>query len=161
MKKKSTLIGFALIICLASMAQDEQKVQAIFVKKIIEYSTLNTDKDLEIGIVGNSPVLIHLQTAYAQKKNVRIVKVTSLESVSHLQVIYVPSNEGKNLSMLIKHTLGKNVLIIGETSDMIKKGCQITFFKEDNKLKILVDQKSCEKVNVKLRKELLQLAQVL
>jgi ABC-type uncharacterized transport system substrate-binding protein len=153
-----------LILCTAlpSMAQDDQRVKAVFISKFIDYTNWpDSKKQMIIGIVGNSEALVILTQMCEKKKNCTVKKITRLEEFSECQVIYVPNHESKNFGMVEQAIKGRHILVIAEEQKLASQGACIGFYEEGTKLKFIINKDAVEKAGLKIAHDLMTLAKVI
>lgn len=154
----------ALLTASGAMAQDLSKYEAIFISKFIDYIEWPGGKaDLRIGIVGNSRLLIELNSLYQRKdKNYTIEKIAGFDKLASYDLIFVPQNETKNFGNVLRVTnTKKGVLVITEDKALAPKGAGISFYAKDNKLRFIINQSAIEESNLRISKKLLNMAEVI
>lgn len=146
-----------------SKAQDLSKYQALFITKFVDYIAWPSKADKTvIGVVGNSRVIPEMQKIVkSRNKNFQVVKISSAVEAARCQIVFIPVVSNKTFSSIKKAIGDKSVLIITETEALATQGSIITFYKEDNKLKFIVNKKEAEAKKLKLSSNLLSIAKVI
>lgn len=161
--KRILIIVTLLWISAASVnAQDLGKYQAVFIRQFVKYLEWSPKKDpVVIGVLGNSSALIHLQQADGNDSHIEVIKVASSDEVTKCDMLFIPSNQSRNLEMIQSQLVGKATLIVTEEEALTQKGADIGFFVEGNKLRFALNKTNIEAKDIKISKNLLSLAKVI
>jgi hypothetical protein len=164
LKKKPWLVFcFWILSSIICMAQDQTKIEAIFITRFVEYIEWPTGKvDFTIGVVGNSRVLLELQEIVkVQGKKIAVKKITGATDSNGCNIVFIPENESKNFVNIKSITTGKSVLIITENKDLAQQGAGISFYTEGGKLKFILNKAAIETQTLKISSSLLSIAKVI
>lgn len=162
---KSVLAAFLVLICLSAKAQDNYKFHSVYMytfSKYIQWPSGYQSGDFVIGVLGDSPVIEHLEKL-AQERTVGsqklvITKFSSTEAISKCHMLFIPDHQSGELEKVLTKLEGRSTLIISETPGLAKKGSSINFVLVDGKWKFELNKASTEKLNLKVSAELTRLA---
>ena len=113
-----------------------------------------------IGVVGNSKALIELESLAAKYPNISLKKISGGESVKDCQMIFLPSAQSRNMS-LIQGKIGNSpIVLVTEDQSLISDGAEIGFYLEGNKLKFALNKSALNNAGVTASDKLLAVAKV-
>ena len=159
MKKVIVLVYFLVLFNSGSFAQtQETKIQAVFVLKFIENVKWPQDKkEIVLGIVGKSDVLIELESRLKiRNPNGIIIKKISTAEAGTCDAVFVPSSEDRIINTLTNALSTKAVLVITE-SNYSTKGSGISFIEVDGRLHFVINKAVLEDRGLKVSSTLLTL----
>ena len=140
------------------------RYRATFLYKIISYVEWpNKKAKRKIGFLGNSRTLIEFQAILKSRGGTNIVvqKISQANDIQNCDLVYIPTAQNRNFSMILSLTKGRSVMVISETPELVKKGAGIGFYIKGQKLKFIINQSVVEKKSIKISGTLLQLADVI
>ena len=166
----------------------EQKIKAAFLYNFIKFvewpkeKMPDNDEPIIIGIIGNKDFIKAFDSVKDKQirgKNIVIKqfddlsklekskeksnfkgnqKIESLKKFHILMLCSCESNNMENTTAIIKELRGTPVLIVGESSGMLEKGCNINFFVEKKNVRFEINLVSAKQNNLIIRSKLLKLA---
>lgn len=165
MNKKRIILFITLLFgtFLSSSAQ-VSKFKAAYLYNIcrfVEWPPDHKNGDFVIGVVNSTSVRKELMKISSRKKILgRKVKVVNLSKsdIPKCHVLYVGSGSSKYISMILKNTKKKGVLVVSDKKGMLKKGAAINFFLVSNKLKFEVKKVNVTKQSLKISPAIFKLA---
>lgn len=148
--KKIVLLLVVLLTGIVSnnLAAQESKYKALYLFNFTKYINWENE-EITIGVIGNSPVLIELQSLVKQNPKINLVKIAGDEKVSECDMIFLPSAQGRNFN-LINSKSKRNVIIVSEDEDFISKGAEMAFYVENDKLKFMVSRSALDDSGIKM-----------
>jgi hypothetical protein len=164
---KAILLGIALLIGAASMAQDRpaHEVYSMMVfnfVKYVQWPTNDNNKEFIIGVVGNNDMYNTLNTWYGGKpkgnKVYVIKKFNSAAEVTDCQVVFIDKNKSNEFDAINNKVKGKGTLVITDRNGLGLKGSCINFKTVDDKLKFELNQHAIEASNLKVATTLSSMA---
>jgi len=160
----------------------EYEVKAAFIYNFLKFvdwpeeKMANSDKQIIIGIIGESPfgsatdvfknkkvedrdvVVKYFEGLEQIKKMSEKDRAANEESLKNCHLLFICQSEQK-LVREITDIVGKNgVLTVGDSEEFAKSGGAIHFFMEDNKIRFNINLTAAEKSGLKIRSQLLRLA---
>lgn len=157
-----SMLLLMVILSARSYAQEE-RLKSLIVTKCIEYIKWpSTPIIIEVGVLGNSRVLLELEELKNKKNlNFNLHKISTLEMVGKLHVIYVPDGQLRNLDVIKSLTKNKNIIIIIENREYLKNGIGICLYKKDDKLKIAINNSFLQEKKFVVSSSLLKVSEVI
>lgn len=117
-----------------------------------------------IGIIGNDPFGSYLDAAVESERiGTHLIKLNRYSSVADIQkchILYVASNDPEEIKRILQSVNGKNVLTVGDTPNFIRWGGMVRFFKEENKIRLQINNTVAKSARLKISSKLLRVAQV-
>jgi len=157
------LVILGLFALSAHAQTTNYQVYALFVVNIAKYSSWpTTSAEMDIVVFGKSRVFDELMKQNGKVVNGRTIKVRQVENITevgHPHVLYVADGKSGAIDEVMKSTVGKPVLIIGEREGLFKKGAGFSFVVMDNStLRYDINSTELEKRQIKVSKNLSALA---
>lgn len=157
--RKVTLF-FILILWTTIVSAQESSHKALYLMNFTKYIVW-PNETVTIGIVGNSQVLIELMALSKKYPNVTVNKISGGKGVNSCDLIFLPEAQTRNFE-LIQQSIGNTpIILVAENQQLINKGAEMAFFKEDDKLKFHVKQGEVYKTGLAINGRLLALANVI
>lgn len=158
MKRFTFLFLLLTLFCSPIFAQQQSRIQAIFVLKFVEnVSWPNANQKLILGVVGNNEVHAEIENRLKVKNPLGIeVKSISASDAALCDVIYVPSTEDGAMGSITSLTKDKSILLITE-SDFSRKGSCISFIEEAGRMHFIINKNTIDGKGLKISTALLTL----
>lgn len=123
----------------------EDKYKASFIFKFVEHIKLpaSSNKEILIGVLGKTPVFNELKkiTTVNKEKIIAIDHLSPTTTLNQYALVFLPSTEEANFSKVYQLLKMSNTILVTENYKLIKKGADISFYTEDNKLKFEINKK--------------------
>lgn len=159
---------FILLIAIfysGSYAQNYQ-LHSVYIYSFIRYVQWpdgETSDDFVIGVIGDSPLIPHLERMAEVKKagtrNIVIKKFTTVnDAESSCDVLFLSKEAGNQLQPLLQKVGSESVLVITEAEGMAREGSCINFVIRDGKLAFELNKAAMERAGLKVSTELSRLA---
>jgi hypothetical protein len=165
MKKIYILSFFIVSSWLAKGQTTNYQVHSLFIMNIAKYSTWPavTGAEFQIAVFGKSKIYEELVKQMTGKNiNGHPIKVFQVENVAELsayQLIFVADGKSAALDEILKSTEGKPAMIVAEREGLYKKGAGFSFvLMDDNTLRFDINQAALDKKQIKVSKNLANLA---
>ncbi len=143
-KKQLVILLLAGLWMYPSVAQ-EGRFKALFLVKFSEYIEWPSgNSDLTIGVVGNTDVFDELKRFTAQKANLSVINIQSASDSPKCDIIYVPGVKLKLIGELVSNIGSKSTLLVSDDGNQVKKGADIGFFVDGNKLRFILSKENIE-----------------
>jgi hypothetical protein len=127
----------------------DYKIHAKFIyhfTKYVHWPTFAAKDILTIGILGNDVVFNELQRITPGKKvgtlGFRIEKISNESNFGNYNLLFVSNSQMKSFDKLLATVAGKPILIITEKSGFARRGGDINFFIENDKLRFEINEKN-------------------
>lgn len=166
--RKKALFGLMFLLCSFSannsMDGNEYNLKAMFILNFIKYVEWpqEIDNTFRIAIVGESEIKEALITMIKMKPSMegKRIEIITLEEgeVRPCQMIFIPSEESKELASIIKGYQGKGVLIITDENHHASKGAAINLINIDNKIRFEIYLNQAKLAGIKISSKLSELA---
>lgn len=167
--------GFLLLtlLCLLKPAQSSaQDIDYGFHAKYIYHFTKYIDwpankkgGDFVIALVGQSPANKAIKEFFTGKKvgnqTVVVKEYSSSADFAGVSIIYLATSSTNQLSGLVTKASAAKALLVCEKAGTARKGADISFFIEDEKLKFELHKSIIESKGLKIAGDLLRLAVII
>lgn len=135
------------------------KFQALYLVNFTKNLDWPGDK-VTIGVVGNTQALIELESLAAKYPDISLKKISGGESVSDCNLIFLPSAQSRNFSLIQGKIGGSPIVLVAEDQRLISDGAELAFYMEGNKLKFVLNKSALDKAGVSVTDKLLSVAKV-
>lgn len=160
MKRFLSLI-FALTVLFAAKSgiSQETKYKAMFLynfTKHVGWPPTTKTGDFVIGILGNNAVYGKLNAIAAGKmagnQNIVVRKYSNIEEMTDCHIIFVGSGKAtdNNMKALAEVISDKNILIVTEGENIIKKGVVINFVIRDEQMRFELNKQNALKQGLQI-----------
>lgn len=167
--------SFLLLICLfllkpfSTNAQDiDYSFHAKYIyhfTKYIDWPAPKKSGDFVIALVGQSPANKAIKDFFAGKKvgtqNVVVKELAASADFAGANIIYLSTSSVSQLSTLAGKAQSAKALLVCEKAGTARKGADISFFIEEEKLKFEIHKSVIENKGLKIAGDLLRLAVVI
>ncbi len=145
-------------------SEGENKLKVAYLIKITKmikwshYSTNAPNDIFTVTIVGKSSMEGWLKKGFTRKvngKKGKCVVVSSLDGVTHSDVVIIGESESENRNIHIKKAQGLQALVVGEGDGFFASGGHLRFFKSNNKIRFDLNPEEMEKSGLKAKAFLL------
>jgi YfiR/HmsC-like len=89
--------------------------------------------------------------------DIQIQRLTGSDETCACQLLFVGVREDARSAALLRWARGKPVLTIGETTSFLREGGIVRIFRDDDRLRLQINNKSAEDAGLKISSRLLQL----
>ncbi len=144
---------------------DINSAYSLFIYNFAKYSQWpdGNSGSFKITVLGNSTVYNELKKISASKKiNGRTIEVVNIKSVNDIgqpDLLFIPTNESKELANVISNTDGKPIMVISEKKGSFQNGACVSFYVgSDSKLKFQINDKELTSRNLKMAQSLKNMA---
>jgi len=159
------LIAVVLLMFSSSVfAQQQEQVQSAFIyhfTKYMEWPESKETGDFIIAVVGNDPIVSHLNTLAATKKvgvqKIVVKKYSSASDVLNCDMIFLSSKSSSQLSICLAKAKEYNALLVTEKVGSGKKGSGINFVIIGGKPKFEINEAAIKASGIKVSTKLVQL----
>ncbi|AHM61212.1 hypothetical protein D770_14790 [Flammeovirgaceae bacterium 311] len=170
MKKARLIIvvaaAFMLLLQNGLKAQGtDYKFHTVFIYNFTKYIKWPDDtqgNSFVIGVLGKSGITNPLKEMAASKtvngKPIEVKVFNSIDEIKDCQMIFLPSNQSKELAAMRTKLANTSTLIISEKSGLAQQGSAINFVMNDGRWKFEVNQASTDLHGLKISQELLKFA---
>lgn len=110
--------------------------------------------NVTIGVVGNTKTLIELESLVAKYPEISLRKIAGGESVDKCQMIFLPSAQSRNFELIQNKIGDRPIVLVAEDEDLAKKGAEIGFYLEGNKLKFILNKSALNDAGVTVTEKL-------
>ena len=123
-------------------------------------------KPFVIGVYGTNPFGDTLTRIALRKKvdgqAIEIRQVKSVREAMDCQILFIPKTVSlQEQSSLLKASIDKPVLVVGETDDFVARGGNIQFFVEDNRVRFAFGEESHTRDGLNVSSKLLTMAKMI
>lgn len=155
---------FVLLFLFAGKAEPAfYKVYALFVLNFVKHTEWSTKSSvLTIGVAGSKELedeFLKIAKTRGSSAQQMVVHNTEDETVlAQCQIIFIPANKSSIVSKLITDFSNKEILVVTEEADFIKKGAAFSFKIVDSKIRFQVNEKVINSHGLKISSALLSMA---
>jgi YfiR/HmsC-like len=149
-------------------ATREQQIKAAFIynfTKFVEWPSASFESKVDpivIGVLEQTPLTAELEFAVQDRRvngrGILVRKVSSVEEIKRVQVLYVGAGEDSRYAALASPVQGSAVLTIGESSAFAAAGGIINFILDGDKVHFEINMRSAELAHLKVSAQLQKLA---
>lgn len=159
------LLVLGLIFPTKSFAKIE-KFQSAYLYNISRYMEWPNDynkNEFIIGVMGsNAAIIPELQVVAKTKrilgKKIIIETYNSPQETGNCNILFIPEDQNRFLSQIIKKTENSPILLVTEKSGMLKKGANLNFVFANNKLHFEIEMDRIREKGLKVHSKLQTLA---
>lgn len=148
-----------LLLSSGSLIAQESKYKALYLFNFTKYMEWSGDK-VTIGIIGNSPVLLELESLAKRNAKIELLKISGSESVGLCDMIFLPEAQTRNFDLIQSKIGSTATVLVAENESLISKGAEMAFYKENDKLRFIVNKSALDEAGVKMSSSLLYKAKV-
>jgi len=166
--KSIRLLGVFLgcLLCLSQAYADtspieEYKIKAGYIfnfTKFITWAEENNTDTFNICIVGNDPFgdsINGIEQRIAFNHPIKLFRLTAINKTPHCHIVYMSAGGNARSAMLTK-----NMLTVGEETGFIKQCGMIAFVKQQDKIKLQINQKLLQQSGLKVSAKLLEVSEL-
>ncbi|MDD2828433.1 MAG: YfiR family protein [Sulfuricurvum sp.] len=164
-----TVILVFLLSTTSLYALSETDIKGIMLQRIgsfISWPQL-PEKTIKICVVGDNDFAQNLQKLYKDKElHDRSLDVISVDSTTDkrillsCQIIYIVNANKNTLNQIAQILKNQTTLIVGNNYDNIYDGAGVVFYLDNNKYKIVINEKRLSDTHLKADYRLLKLAKI-
>lgn len=171
--KIMVLVSNLLLICSSMYGQtaDEYMLKAIFLGKFSHFidwpNNIKEDTDsFQIGVLSENPFDDMLESVYDGKTiwnkpvHIKYFKHITDTELKDINLLYIPSDQSKNLDEIIVISNDQSILLVGDTKGFAQKGVHINFFLDDNKIRFEINELALHNSGFFVSYRLLNIAKV-
>lgn len=162
--KRLFFVVVLLILAPVTFAQNYQ-LHSVYIYSFIRYVQWpggDTSDDFVISVLGDSPVIPHLEKMAEAKKagnrTIVIKKALGVDEVGDSEIVFVTSEASGQLKDLLAKLGRSNTLIITEEEGLGLEGSNINFVIRGGKLAFELNKSAMERADLKVSTELSRLA---
>jgi hypothetical protein len=123
-----------------------------------------TDSPLSIGVVGDDPFGGALERTVAgkriNKRRIVVDRVQSVQDARRCHIVFITVDGDPRMSEFSTRLSGQSVLLVGESSDVLRQGATIGFTVRDNKVGYDINLGAAKRARLTVSSKLLNLARV-
>lgn len=133
--------------------------------KYIDWPANKKQGDFVIALIGQSPANKAIKDFFVNKKvgnqNIVVKDVSPSADLSQVHIIYLTAGSTSQMQTIIPKAHAGKALLVCEKAGAARKGGDISFFIEDEKLKFEINKSAIENKGLKIAGELLRLAVII
>lgn len=163
MRKLFFILTF-LFLGTAIHAQNYQ-LHSVYIYSFIRYVQWpgeDNSSDFVIGVLGDSPLVPHLekmaQVKKAGNRSIVIKTFNTVSEVENCEILFMSKESGNQLAGLLSQLKGQNTMVITEEEGMAKEGSNINFVVRNGKLAFELNKAAMDRSQLKVSTELTRLA---
>ncbi len=165
--RKAGFVNFIIVLftfgSISAASAQNYQLHAVYINSFIKYIQWpSSEGDFVIGVIGDSPIIEHLEKMAAVKKagekSIVIKKFSSVATISNSDILFLPKESTIQLSEIITKSESWNTLIITEKEGLGIEGSGINFVERNGKLSFELNKSSLEAARLKVSTELTRLA---
>ncbi len=133
--------------------------------KYVQWPAEDVEGDFLIGVVGDSPIVEHLQKMASIKKagsrKIVIKKYNNVAEVQQTHMLFIAKELSNQLPTILKNTGKMHTLLITEEEGMGAEGSNINFVIRKGRLAFEMNKAAMQRASLKVSNELTRLAIVI
>jgi hypothetical protein len=153
----------------AQISMSEYQVKALFLLNFVKYvdwpigAMPTPTAPIVIGILGGDAINDSLSHAVEGKNiNGRAIVIRHLsasDAVGDCAILFISSSESSRLDAILGKASALPVLTVGEDESFLQKGGIINFILHEGKIRLQINLKAAQKVNLQISSKLLSVAE--
>jgi hypothetical protein len=155
------------LLCLSHAYADTSSIEEYKIKagyifnftKFITWPEENNTETFNICIVGNDPFgdsINGIEQHSAFNRPIKLFRLTALNKDSHCHIVYIGAGGNAKSALL-----NKNILTVGEETAFITQCGMIAFVKQQDKIKLQINQKLLQQSGLKVSAKLLEVSELI
>lgn len=151
--------------------EDEILRKVVLFKQVTQYITWpetsginDKSKPFVIGVAGKKPFGGLLQRVYSNQtirnKKVRIITITTTESIRQCHMLFVAESAAKDLPRIIAVTKDKPILTMGEKPGFAEKGILLNLYYSEGKIRFEINGSVLQKSSLTIDPLLLRVSRI-
>lgn len=147
------------------IGQDIHQFHAIFIysfARYIEWPEMKESDEFVIAVLGDSPIIKHLDHMAKTKKNgnqpFKVIQVAEPDEIEYCHILFIPRNSSQLFETSNETFADKSVLIITDTPGLGELGAGINFVLVNGRPRFELNEQVALDKNLKIAAELLKLA---
>ncbi len=160
---RRVLLVLVVLLFGSSVRAQNYQLHAVYIYSFIKYVQWpGENESFTIGVLGDTPLLSHLEKMAASKKAgnrpIVIVKFQSVESIKPTNILFVSNTTSEEIDSLLEKSEKNNSLLITEKEGLGMAGSAINFVERNGKLAFELNKSSIDNAGLKVSSELSRLA---
>lgn len=169
---KSTIVKFfrnlifivGLFAAIVPSSAQPEKYESVFIYQFTRYiEWKDTEGDFIIGIYGDSKIKGLMDAIASSKKvgdtrTIKIKQYNGASSIDKCHILFVPDSRKSDIAAIVSIAKGKGVLIVTESSGLLKEGSCINYILSNDKVSFEISKKNIAAQNLKVSESLIKLA---
>lgn len=141
----------------------ESSVKAAFLLRFAEYVEwpVPPEREFVIAVLGRGEMATHLQqlaTRPLRGRTVQVRQIRNLEEARGAQILYVGSDQRRNLRSLLESPAGRGLLVVSDQEDGLARSSTINFLLADGRVRFEVSLDAARSAGLRISAELLSVA---
>ena len=155
-------------LCGQSKVPKEYQLKAAFLYNFAKFvqwpdkSFSDTTSPLVIGVLGQNPFGNELEKAVqgrtANGRAIIVRQIQKVDAAHAVQLLFVPASDDSRLTELKEICQTQGILVVGESTNFIKRGGMVAFKVEGDNLRFEVNTSAAAGAELKFSAQLLKLA---
>lgn len=151
-------------------AASENQVKAVFLfnfTHFVDWPSSAFEYPYEpfiIGIIGNDPFGSLIEsTIEGERIGTHLIKINRYKTIQDIQkchILYIATQDPDETKKIINAVADKDILTVGDSPNFIRWGGMIRFYKEENKIRLQINNSAAKAAGLKISSKLLRVAQV-
>lgn len=149
-----------------SAQMDERLVKAAALVKVamfVDWPAASAAERFVIGVAAEDDAFVDAVARFArgrrlQGRDIQVLRLSGPHDTCACQLLFVGGHEDGRAAALLRWARGKPVLTIGETTSFLREGGIVRLFRDEDRLRLQINNKSAEDSGLKISSRLLQLA---
>lgn len=162
--KRLLLLSLFLITSISVYSQNYQ-LHSVYMYSFIRYVQWppeDMEGDFIIGVLGDSPIIEHLEKMASTKKagsrDIVIKKFGSQAEISETHMLFISKELNNQLASIVKSKGKMHTLLITEEEGMASEGSNINFVVRKDRLAFELNKSAMQRSSLKVSNELTRLA---
>ena len=164
--KKVLLLSIAILLLMPNIGRSQgERFKALFIynfTKFLQWPENNRSGDFVIAVYGSTSMTNALKKITKGRKvgnqSIVIKKIQVNKPISDCLILYIPKDNSKYLSTILKKTKERHILVITTKPGLVEKGSCVNFVVKGGKLNFEMSLSNIESQGIKVRKSLTDLA---
>jgi hypothetical protein len=144
---------------------DEALVKAAALVKVamfVDWPVASPTEHFVIGVAADD-TFVEAVAKFArgrrlQGREIQVQRIAESDDACTCQLIFVAGRDDGRLTTVLRWARTRPILTIGETTAFLREGGIVRLFRDDDRLRMQINNKSAEDVGLKISSRLLQLA---
>ena len=154
----------------AQTPSKEYQIKAVFLFNFAQFvewpptAFTGANTPLVIGVLGEDPFGAYLdETVRGEAVNNRPLAVERYRGVDEIRtchILFVSRSEAGRLDQTLASLRGRNILIVGDADDFVRRGGTVQLANAQNKVRLVINPDAAKAANLTISSKLLRAAEI-
>jgi hypothetical protein len=154
----------------AQTPSKEYQVKAVFLFNFAQFvewpprAFAGTDTPLVIGVLGEDPFGAFLDDTVrgevVKSRPLEVQRYRRIDDIKTCHILFVSRSEAGRLDQTLASLKDRNILIVGDADDFVRRGGTIQLANAQNKVRLMINPDAAKAANLTISSKLLRAAEI-